>query len=323
VPMGMRRIGAASLAQAHPSANGAVAVLDTGIDLNNTDLNAVHGVNCITPGTSSQDNNGHGTHVAGTIAAKNNGNTVTGVAPGTTVYSVKVLGSTGSGTKSQVVCGIDWVTANAAALNIKVANMSIVAVGANDNNCGKTNADIEHQAICRSVAAGVTYVSAAGNAKTYMYKYIPAAYPEVLTVTAMSDSDGLPGTKGPALCTTGTREKDDTYGTYSNYASTTVDKTHTVAAPGTCIVSDKLGGGTSLYFGTSQAAPHVTGTVALCLGNDGAPGPCAGMTPAQVIAKVMADAKASATTANGFSGDPLRPISTSKYYGYLVNPALY
>jgi subtilisin family serine protease len=322
VPVGMRRIGAVTLTTAHLASTVGVAVLDTGVDLANPDLNAAEGVNCITPGASSKDDNGHGTNVAGTIAARNNGATVVGVAPGTRVYSVKVLGATGTGTKSQVVCGIDWVTANASALNIKVANMSIVAVGANDNNCGKTNADIEHQAICRSVAAGVTYVSAAGNAKTYMYKYIPAAYPEVLTVTAMTDTDGAPGAKGPAPCSTGTREKDDTYGTYSNYASTTIDKTHTVAGPGTCVISDKLGGGTSNYFGTSQAAPHVTGTVALCMGS-GSAGPCAGLTPAQVIAKIMADAKASGTTTNGFSGDPLRPISTSKYYGYLVNPALY
>ena len=323
VPVGIRRIGAASLTVAHQSSNDAVAVLDTGIDLTNADLNAADGVNCITPGASSQDDNGHGTHVAGTIAARNNGSTVTGVAPNTKVYGVKVLNASGTGTKSQVVCGIDWVTANAAALDIKVANMSIVATGTNDNNCGKTNADIEHQAICRSIAAGVTYVAAAGNAKTYMYKYIPAAYPEVLTVTAMTDTDGKPGTLGPAPCYTGTREKDDTYGTYSNYAYTTVDKTHTVAGPGTCVVSDKPGGGTALYYGTSQAAPHVTGAVALCMGNGGASGPCAGLTPAQVIAKIRADAAATATTANGFSGDPLRPISTSKYYGYLVNAAIY
>jgi subtilisin family serine protease len=322
VPVGMRRIGAASLTQAHPSANGAVAVLDSGIDLANTDLNAVHGINCITPGASSKDDNGHGTHVAGTIAAKNNGSVVTGVAPGTTVYSVKVLNASGTGTKSQVVCGIDWVTANAAALNIKVANMSIVATGTNDNNCGKTNADTEHQAICRSVAAGVTYVAAAGNNKTKMTGYIPANYPEVLTVTAMSDSDGLPGAKGPAFCRTGTTERDDQYGAYSNYAATTAEQAHTIAAPGTCVVSDKIGGGTALYYGTSQAAPHVAGAVALCLGSAGLAGPCTGLAPAQVIAKVRADAAAAATTTNTFTGSPLKPVS-GKYFGHLVPPSLY
>jgi subtilisin family serine protease len=138
----------------------------------------------------------------------------------------------------------------------------------------------------------------------------------------MSDSDGKPGAVGPSLCKTGTTEKDDTYGSYSNYAATTADQNHTIAAPGTCVISDKLGGGLSTYYGSSQAAPHVAGAVALCLGAGGSSGPCTGMTPAQVIAKVRADAQAAATKTNGFSGDPLRPVS-GKYFGYLVSTALY
>ena len=324
VPVGIRRVGAASLTQVHTAANAAVAVLDSGIDLNNADLNAANGVNCISPGALATDDNGHGTHVAGTIAARNNGATVAGVAPGTKVYAVKVLNAKGSGTKSQVVCGIDWVTANAAALNIKVANMSIVASGSNDNNCGYSTKtiDTEHQAICRSVAAGVTYVAAAGNGKTKFSASIPASYPEVLTVTAMSDSDGLPGAKGAALCRTGTTEKDDYYGSYSNYAYTTADQAHTIAAPGTCVVSDKPGGGTAMYYGTSQAAPHVAGAVALCLGSAGLAGPCTGLSPAQVIARVRADAAANATTTNTYYGSPLKPVS-GKYFGHLVAPNLY
>lgn len=315
VPPGIRRVGAASLTQAHGAATTSVAVLDTGVDLANPDLDAVSGKNCISTTSTAKDDNGHGTNVAGIVAARNNGSTVTGVAPGTRIVSVKVLNSKSSGTLSSILCGIDWVTANAAAYNIGVANMSITGSGKNDANCGKSNNDAEHQAICRSTAAGVTYVASAGNAHVSFASSIPAAYPEVLTATAMSDSDGAPGAAGKVpACKKG--EADDKYGSYSNYAVGT-DANHTLAAPGTCIVSDKLGGGTSTYYGTSQAAPHVAGTVALCIGNGGTAGPCAGLAPAAVITRVRADSAAAATLAGGFAGDPFRPV-TGRYYGYLA-----
>ena len=314
-PPGIRRIGAATTTQVHAASGVNVAVLDTGIDLANADLNAVNGTNCVTTGATPQDDNGHGTNVAGIIAARDQGAGVVGVAPGTKLYAVKVLSKTGNGTLSQILCGINWVTANAAALNIKVVNMSIAGPGSNDNNCGRTNNDAEHQAICNSVAAGITYVAAAGNSSGSLANYIPASYPEVLTVTATTDTDGLSGGLGAApTCTSG--QKDDTTLTTSNYAVSTTDQGHTIAAPGTCVVSDAIGGGTSTYYGTSQAAPHVAGTVALCLNDGGIAGACNGMTPAQVIAKVRADATAHATSTNGFTGDPFHPIS-GKYFGYL------
>jgi subtilisin family serine protease len=319
-PVGLRRIGAATLGLVHASSGVGVAVVDTGIDLSNSDLNAVSGINCIKSGTAAQDDNGHGTNVAGVIGAKDQGSGVVGVAPGTKLISVKVLNNKGTGTLSQILCGINWVTANAAALNIKVANMSLDGSGTNDNNCGNTNKDAEHQAICASIAAGVTYVASAGNSSTSFDKSVPASYPEVLTVTAMTDTDGLPGGLGPAPCIKG--QKDDTYASYSNYASTAIDQTHTIAAPGTCVVSDQLGGGLSTYYGTSQAAPYVAGTVALCDNDGGLPGPCAGMTPAQVIAKVRGDAAAAATLLTGFSGDPFHPIK-NEYFGSLVSAGLY
>ncbi len=293
-PVGIRRIDAGTLTQVHGASGVGVAVLDTGIDLNNTDLNAVSGTNCVKPGTPAQDDNGHGTNVAGIIAARDQGAGVVGVAPGTTLYSVKVLNNRGTGTLSEILCGINWVTANAAALNIRVANMSFDGSGSNDNNCGLTNRDAEHQAICTSVAAGVTYVAAAGNEGNNLAYDIPAAYPQVLTVTAMTDTDGLPGGLGPKACIKG--QTDDTYATYSNYAVSTAEPAHTIAAPGTCVVSDALGGGLSTYYGTSQAAPYATGAVALCINDAGTPGPCAGMTPAQIIAKLHADATADATS---------------------------
>jgi subtilisin len=321
VPPGIRRVGAATTTQAHQASNANVAVLDSGIDLPNTDLNAVSGTNCVKTGNTAQDDNGHGTHVAGIVAAKNSGSNLVGVAPGTKLYAVKVLGSNASGTLSQILCGIDWVTANAASLNIKVANMSIVGAGSNDNNCGNTNSDSEHKAICRSVAAGVTYVAAAGNTGANFANTIPAAYPELLTATAMSDTDGVAGGTGAVpSCKKG--EKDDSYGTYSNYAVGTTEQNHAVAAPGTCVVSDKRGGGVVTYYGTSQSAPHVAGAVALCLGNGGGTGPCSGLTPAQIVQKIRNDAAAGATASNGFAGDPLRPV-TGKYFGYLLRAAGY
>src|SRR4051794_31390864 len=321
VPPGIRRVQAASLTQAHVAADPAVAVLDSGVDLANGDLNAVSGKNCVSTAALAKDDNGHGTNVAGILAARDTGAVVTGVAPGTRIVSVKVLNSKASGTLSQILCGIDWVTAIAAAWNIRVANMSIVGAGKNDGNCGITNKDLEHQAICRSAAAGVTFVAAAGNSKANLAATIPASYPEVLTVTAMSDSDGLAGAKGKApSCKSG--EADDKYASYSNYAADAKAYAHTLAAPGTCVVSDKLGGGTSTYYGTSQAAPHVAGTAALCIGNGGEAGPCAGLEPSAVIAKLRADAAAAATLTTGFAGDPLRPLS-GKYFGFLATASGY
>ncbi|HEX2085448.1 MAG TPA: EAL domain-containing protein, partial [Solirubrobacteraceae bacterium] len=190
VPTGVARIGAAGGGLAQGAASSAVAVLDTGIDLKSADLDAAAGTNCVSTTAAPQDDNGHGTHVAGTIAARNIGSGVVGVAPGTRLYAVKVLDKRKAGTLSMLLCGIDWVTRNAPALGIRVVNMSIGASGADDNACGSVNRDALHQAICRSAAAGVTYVVSAGNAKTAFTKTVPAVYPEVLTVTAMSDSNG-------------------------------------------------------------------------------------------------------------------------------------
>src|SRR5258708_1858532 len=100
--------------------------------------------------------------------------------------------------------------------------MSLGGGGSNDNNCGNSNNDALHLAICNSVAAGVTYVVAAGNDSASFANSTPAAYPEVLTVTAMSDSDGKGGATGGApTCRTG--ELDDSYASFSSYAVSPTD----------------------------------------------------------------------------------------------------
>lgn len=272
-------------------------------------------VNCST-GRSFNDGNGHGTHVAGTIGAYNNTEGVVGVAPGIPIYSVRVLNNAGSGTWSSVACGIDWVTANAASKHIRVANMSLGGSGADDGNCGNSNNDAMHKAICGSVAAGVTYVVAAGNSNTDFAGFVPAAYDEVLTVTAIADFDGQYGRGAVPTCRT---DVDDTAADFSNFTlAGAADEGHTIAAPGVCIQSTWKGGGYNMISGTSMAAPPITGTAALCI----AKGACGG-SPSEVIYWLRQDA-AVQPSGYGFVGDPTNPITTgginpkTLYYGYLV-----
>jgi len=116
--------------------------------------------------------------VAGTIGALDNTSGVVGMAPGARLWPVKVLNAAGSGFTSDVICGIDYVTANAGA--IEVANMSLGGGGSDDGNCGQTNDDAQHEAICASVAVGVSYVVAAGNDSENASNSTPAAYDEVI-----------------------------------------------------------------------------------------------------------------------------------------------
>lgn len=320
IPPGVRRVGSAVDSQVREASPVNVAVIDTGITLDHPDLNAVSGKSCSGTGDAT-DGNGHGTHVAGIIAARNNGAGAVGVAPGTKLWAVRVLDANGSGLTSSVICGIDWVTSTRAdadpANDITVANLSLGGTGTSTDTCGRTTGDAMHIAICNGVAAGVTFVVAAGNSGADEQTFTPAAYPEVLTVTAAADSDGLPGGLGGALSCSGAG--DDTAASYSNYATRAVDIAHTIAAPGSCIRSTYPGGYATMS-GTSMAAPHVTGLVALCEGQGTTPGPCAGKTPAQVIAilRQAAADRSAAAPAGGFAGDPTRP-SGLRYYGYLAS----
>jgi subtilisin family serine protease len=221
-----------------------------------------------------------------------------------------VLNNQGSGSWSSVICGIDWVTANAARLQVKVANMSLGGVGTDDGNCGNTNGDALHKAICASVKAGITYVVAAGNDNTDFAGFVPAAYDEVLAVTAVADFNGQAGGDAPPTCRT---DVDDTAADFSNFTGIgSPDAGHTIAAPGVCILSTWKGGGYRTISGTSMASPHVAGTAALCIGTGKCTPPAA---PSDVIGKLRSDAWQ--PFGYGFTGDPASPLG-DRYYGYLV-----
>jgi len=292
IPTGVERIHAdisktASIDDVdQPRVNVNVAVLDTGIDTSHPDLNVAGGAVCA-KSRSYDDHYGHGTHAAGIIGALDNNIGVVGVAPGARMFGVKVLDDQGNGTTRELLCGIEWVTSTRTDSDphndIDVANLSLGGTGADDRHCGRSDGDILHQAVCRSVAAGVTYVVAAGNDHEDASHLIPAAYDEVITVSALADSDGRPGRKGgsPAC----RADEDDTLANFSNYGPA-VD----LIAPGVCIFSTMpvdgktLGdsGGYGTLTGTSFAAPHVAGAAALWISKH------RGATPAEVRKALIA-----------------------------------
>ncbi len=239
----------------NPRVDADVAVIDTGIDYTHPDLNVVERTNCIAAGEeegfescvdeSGVDGNGHGTHVAGTVGALDNGEGVVGVAPGARLWAVKVLTDEGWGYESWIVGGVDWVTAHSS--QIEVANMSLTCA------CPMPALDT---AIDESLEAGVVYAVAAGNDRADASEYSPASNPDVITVSALADYDGKAGGKGSPTCQNW--GPDDTLAGFSNYG-----KGVDVAAPGACIASTWPGGGYETISGTSMASPHVAGAAAL------------------------------------------------------------
>ncbi len=244
-----------------------VAVLDTGIDLEHSDLNVVGGANCLNhsggpphrrayycdEAQGGDDDHYHGTHVAGTIAALDNNIGVVGVAPGARLWALKVLDSQGSGTLSGIIAGVDWVAAQG---DIEIINMSLGGSGSS------TAMD---DAIEAAFNSGVTVIVAAGNSDADSANYTPANSPKAITVSALADFDGLAGGLGSATCRT---DQDDTLADFSNWGAT-VD----IAAPGVCILStypiEKGNYGT--ISGTSMASPHVAGAAALLASNNDSP----------------------------------------------------
>ncbi|TVZ52586.1 S8 family serine peptidase [Dokdonia sp. Hel_I_53] len=216
--------------------NSVAWILDSGVDLDHQDLNvdASRGYNAFTSGKdgrSLDDGNGHGTHVAGTIAALDNNLGVIGVAAGATVIPVKVLDSRGSGSYSGVVAGVDHVAANGSAGD--VANMSLG---------GPISVALE-DAIKAAAQSGVRFMLAAGNEAQDANNVSPARV------------------NGNNIYTISSMAQGDNWSSFSNFGNPPVD----YCAPGSAIKSTWKGGGYNTISGTSMATPHAAGV--LLLGN--------------------------------------------------------
>lgn len=256
-PRGLRRVGGLETSvridgrEDRPDVD--IAVLDSGVQADQPDLNVVGGVNC-SSGRGYGDVEGHGTIVAGVLAARDNAFGVVGVVPGARIWSVRVLDENLQGEDANILCGIDWVTAHADVID--VANLSLSGPGTSDDDCGRSNEDAVHLAVCRSVRAGVTYVAGVGNDASSFSGSIPAAFPEVISVSALADSDGRRGGRGgPDPCL---GYADDSFAEFSNFGNGI-----SLSAPGVCISSTYVDSNVAVDSGTSYATPFVAGAAAL------------------------------------------------------------
>ncbi len=233
IPYGISNVAATTSSTLAGNGSGAVSgptvfIIDTGIAPHG-DLNIVGHVNYA--GGKNEDCHGHGTHVAGTVGAKDDANFVVGVAPGVALYGVKVLNCQGSGTNAGVISGMDFVASHSAAN--KVANMSL----------GGGFSQAVNDAAANMVNNNVAVAVAAGNDGANASTKSPASEPSVLTVAA--------------------HDSNNVNASWSNYG-TLVD----LSAPGVSILSTSRTGGTTTMSGTSMASPHVAGALALYLANN-------------------------------------------------------
>jgi subtilisin len=230
IPWGIQRIYADLVWEDTKGSMVKVAILDTGIDLDHPDLwrNIKGGINTVKPHKSADDDNGHGTHLAGTVAAVDNDFGVIGVGPEISLYAVKVLNKKGKGWLSDLIDALDWCVDN----KIQVVNMSF---GSLEDNQSFRDAIIKvHQ-------AGITLVASAGNngEDSGLIEY-PAMYPETIAVSAI--------------------DQNDLFASFSSFGPQ-IDLT----APGVDIYSTYNNDFYEKMYGTSMAAAHVTGTAALLL----------------------------------------------------------
>ncbi|MFC0015454.1 MULTISPECIES: S8 family peptidase [Allobacillus] len=207
-----------------------VAVLDTGIDRSHSDLNVAGGFSAYDSGANADpynDGSGHGTHVAGTIAAQDNNLGVLGVTPNVELYAVKVLDNQGSGTYADIAEGIEWAIQN----NMDVINMSLG--GSSSSSILKEYSDLAYD-------SGILVVAAAGNEGSFLWfdtVGYPAAYDSVVAVAAVDENNQR--------------------GSFSSVGSQVE-----LSAPGVQILSTVPGNGYDSYNGTSMASPHVAGVAA-------------------------------------------------------------
>ncbi|KAI8466382.1 MAG: peptidase S8/S53 domain-containing protein [Monoraphidium minutum] len=291
-----------------------VAVLDTGVDGTHPDLagNIVGGESFI-GGNALVDENGHGTHVAGTISANNNGMGTMGLTPGQKVYALQVFDQLGSGSTTSIVAALNWLARFGRSKGIRVANMSL----------GGPKSWAVCSALDAVVRQGITMVVAAGNKGESMYNTSPPDCANALAVTSMTDYDGKPGgASTPEDMVNG----DDTFTDFSNYAQS-YSSSRVVAAPGRLVLSTwsqracgRYGiqcvpwGPYAYMSGTSMAAPLVSALTARCY----AKGVCKSSSGSE-MARIVANAAAynAANRQYGFVGDPYRPVK-GKWMGFLV-----
>ena len=257
---GAQRIGAVDLP--FTGLDVGVAIADTGLDSSHQDLN-VSPTGFTAHGGSHQDDNGHGTHCGGIVAAKNNSIDTVGVAPDVVLYSVKVLNAQGSGFDSDIMAGFDWIVQNANLVNppIRAVNVSLGRPGTVNDN------PLMHQLVQVLHGMNITVCVAAGNdCNSVVSQQIPAAYQEVIAVASTTAQAG----SNKCRQFSGFIDADT-----ASYFTT--DGGVDISAPGEnredinrgCfirpvgILSTALGGGTTRMLGTSQATPHITGVVAI------------------------------------------------------------
>jgi subtilisin len=247
MPTGIKRTGAdlssAIAGNGFGDVDADIAILDTGINLGHPDLNVYRQQTFVSGTTSADDDNGHGTHVAGIAAAKDNSVGVVGVAPGARLWAVKVLDKNGAGAISTIIKGIDYITQHAN--EIDVANLSF--------GCECTSPALD-AAINNSVKAGITYAVSAGNDHKDASTFSPASDPNVIAVSAIADSDGKCGGLGVPT----SHGSDDMLADFSNYG-----KAVSIAAPGVNILSTYKDNSYTTLSGTSMASPFIAGAAAL------------------------------------------------------------
>jgi hypothetical protein len=242
-----------------------IAVLDTGISLIHPDLNVYRNVSLVDGASSGDDDQGHGSHVAGIAAAKDNSIGVRGVAPDARLWAIKVCDKFGECKVSNQMKGIEYATKHAN--EIDVLNISIE----------NPNSPALNSVINEAVKAGITVVVAAGNAGSDASTVSPANNPNVLTVSAIGDSDGRCGGLGPAMEQSDGKVTDDTFAYFSNFGPEVK-----LAAPGVDIFSTYNGTDYALDSGTSMATPHAAGAAALYKAQ------FPNASPAQVMAELEA-----------------------------------